>query len=65
MFDDIEKLNRLCGIISTLLRPKGVYIMLKSAHEKSFLYNSVGGHFEGENPTISTATIDNHFTIQQ
>lgn len=39
----------------------GVYVALNSNMEKSFLPESVGGHFKGENPTVSLAELEENW----
>jgi len=39
----------------------GVYVALNPSMEKSFLPESVGGHFKGENPTVSLGELEQNW----
>jgi len=39
----------------------GVYVALNPTNEKSFLPESVGGHFKGKNPTVSLGELEQNW----
>jgi len=60
-FEGFKRIHFLKNNYSVIPEKAGVYIVINKDYDKSFLDESVGGHFKGKNPTISIEKINNNW----